>query len=320
MPVVGPLMGVYVLVRLAGSLQKYLFAPINREPMEREREKVRRLLSHKDPEVRDKARQLLHAMDIVLGTWDWAEGIAYDDPVEMLADLAALGVKLHLFRAGVKFFPRILQAGGAKVAIQGIEVMFQAFGAITGGELDPASLTKFVDRFTDTKELFDDGSRLAAEGFDLLSAAVDLSADIASGRFLAIPGGLGHIVVQAGEFFASLVGFAQRVEGSVPDPRTAVGFAEDVEKAGRAKRHSKPHNVVEHTTREQLDLLRGVVSRRPRAKPPRPIPTGRGIPTRDPETVAEARTDLRRLRGTLRRSRLRQTGRLDILGELKRGR
>ncbi|MEE9592365.1 MAG: hypothetical protein V3W28_02150 [Thermoplasmata archaeon] len=327
MPVVGPAWGAYVLFRIAGSLQKHLFAQWNRGPLEQARGTFRRALKSTDPAIRARARKGLDLVNMAFGAWDFAEGVAYDDPVELLADLASLGVKLHLFRAGAPFLQRILKAAGTNISIRGIEVMVAAFGVIAGG-VDPKGLTRFLERFTDTKKLGEDAGRLAGETFDLLAAALDLSADVASGNLLAIPGGVAHIAQQAGDFIGALVGFAQKVEGFIPVPetkeareRTRRGFAEDLEKAGRGT----PKKAVESATvrgfREDVEKAGRVPTRvRPRVsvRRPRVQPTRETWPLRDP-IVPDVRSDLLRLRGTLQRSTLRTGSLLGILEELKRG-
>lgn len=244
---------VYVLTRLSGTLQKHVFGPMVRPHFETLEKAARAMMRSQDPEVREKGRQALRLLSPVTASYDFAEGIAYDDPVELLADLAALGVKTGLFKLGEAVLPRILAALGVKSSIELVGALTDAIQSVTKIEsfLD---LIPALGRFREqVDEAVDRSNPVITSGIDVAFEIGELAT--AAAGFTVAPGPVAafNLAKQAVDVVTSILSFfglvQETVEPFIPEPRIL----------------PKPHETLEETL-EREKRQRGQVEKE-KAKP-----------------------------------------------------
>ncbi len=218
---------VYVLTRLSGTLQKHVF-----EDLKGVRD-VRTFRRELEGVQGEEAARLRAMLDLQLRGWDIANGIAYDDPVELLADLAAMGVKTGLLKAGEALGTRILAALGVKSGVEILGAVTDAIQTMTKIEsfldLIPG-LNRFQEKYNEAVDLSDP---VIKAGIDVAFEIGDLANATAGflGSFAGIPGPLGlaaaapaavNLVKQAMDVVGSILSFfglvQETVEPFIPEP------------------------------------------------------------------------------------------------------
>ncbi len=260
---------VYVLVRLSGTLQKHVFEKLKGV---RDVRTFRRELEGKPGEEAARLRSLL---DFQLRGWDVANGIAYDDPVDLLGDLAAMGVKTGLLKAGERLGVRVLAALGVKGGTEIVGALVDAVQTMTKIEsfldLIPG-LDRFQERYNEAVDLSDPvikaGIDVAFEIGDLANATVGFI-----GSFAGIPGPLGlaaaapaavNLVKQAIDVVNSILSFfglvQETVEPFIPEPERETVL--EREKRRRREALPPPKKEVEPQAQDVRPMVRKILETR----------------------------------------------------------
>ncbi len=176
MPLLLAARSVMVLTRVAGTLQKHLFerwGPV---------QTTRRALS--DPKLRAAMSPSERAWaDAVLGSWDIAIGWAYDDPVDLIAEVAGLGVNISSVLKGVPIVGRIARVVGTQTAIRGTEFFVNLIGALTD-VTDPNEIIEGIQGAVD--DLTDAADPVVDAGVKVAFHIAEVTSDVVS--FIANPG------------------------------------------------------------------------------------------------------------------------------------
>lgn len=190
MPVFAAVFGAFILLRIAGTLQKHVFE--NLQGVKDTREMLRQLRAQGRPGPRrPKARaawdKAVSGLQTIVDSWDWSIARAYDSWAEMLADVAALGVKIHGIKTGVRLGERLLKTLATTKLDDAVIQMINIIDFLSGGRFRPLdeALEDFARRYEETlaalggdferaDPFMREGAALTLQGAELVGAGLGL--------------------------------------------------------------------------------------------------------------------------------------------------
>ena len=217
MPLLLAARSVMVLTRVAGTLQKHLFEKL---PQTISIRKAFRKVRGQDPNFDAWA-------DAVVRSWDIAIGWAYDDPVDLIADVAGLGVNISSVLKGVGIAGRIGRVVGTQTAIRGTEFFVDLIGALTD-VTDPNEIIEGLQGAVD--DLTDAADPVVDAGIKVAFHIAEVTGDVVS--FIANPGfqttvELSKSIDAMIKGFLSFIGvFREAIPPPGPPPPPLVGRAD----------------------------------------------------------------------------------------------